>query len=298
MMIVFNPSAGRRRARLLWRVLDVMATSGVRLEIAETRGVGHAIALARDAASAGVRLVVAAGGDGTIAEVANGLVGSTCQLGVIPLGTANVLAQELGLPFAPREIAAALAFGRTRPVWPGLARGPEGTRAFVQMLGIGFDAQVVHRLNLPMKRAIGRSAYVVQTMRELMRYRFPPIRLRLDGVETQTHSVIVTKGRFYAGRYMLAPGTTPTERGFTVALFDNRGAAATLLYGGSLPLNLISKMPGVRLLRAHDIEVLASDAPVQVDGDPLDGGALHITDAASPMDVVIDNWPGPGSVRH
>ncbi len=150
MLIVFNPAAGARRADLLWRVLDVMATSGVRVEMIETRRAGHAAELAREAALAGRRLVVAAGGDGTIAEVACGLLGSGSILGVIPLGTANVLAHELALPFAPRAVAAALAFGRTRRLWPGLVRGAPGVagepRLFVQMLGAGFDAQVVHRM--------------------------------------------------------------------------------------------------------------------------------------------------------
>ena len=74
-------------------------------------------------------MVVAAGGDGTIAEVASGLMGSPARLGVIPLGTANVLAHELALPFEPRAVAAALAFGRTRPLWPGVARGADGVAA-------------------------------------------------------------------------------------------------------------------------------------------------------------------------
>ena len=113
MIIVFNPVAGRRRANLLWRVLDVLVANGVRLDIAETHRAGHAEALAREAVQRGEPMVVAAGGDGTIAEVANGLMGSGARLGVIPLGTANVLAHELGLPFAPKAVAAALAFGRT-----------------------------------------------------------------------------------------------------------------------------------------------------------------------------------------
>ena len=121
----------------LWRVLDLLMASGVRLDLAETTHAGHAIELARDAARAGADLVVAAGGDGTIAEVANGLMGGTSRLGVIPLGTANVLAHELRLPFAPAAIAASLAFCRTRPLWPGLARLAEGERLFVQMLGVG-----------------------------------------------------------------------------------------------------------------------------------------------------------------
>src|SRR5215469_5904101 len=138
MVIIFNPAAGRRRVQLLWRVLDVLVANGIRLSLSETRCAGHAARLARTAAENGAPMVVAAGGDGTIAEVASGLIGTGTRLGVIPLGTANVLAHELGLPFAPRAVAAALAFGRTRDVWPGLARGPDGERLFVQMLGVGF----------------------------------------------------------------------------------------------------------------------------------------------------------------
>jgi diacylglycerol kinase (ATP) len=287
MVIVFNPTAGSRRAQLLWRVLDVMAESGVRLEIVETRRAGHSTAIARDAARAGARLVVAAGGDGTVAEVANGLSGLDCRMGIIPLGTANVLANELGLLFSPRAVAAALAFGRTRAVWPGVAHSEAGSRLFVQMLGAGFDAQVVHHVSDPLKRAIGKGAYVAQSLRELARYRFPPIRVRLDGAETETCGVIATKGRFYAGRYMLAPGASPTDKGFTVALFDHRGPGAALLYGAALSLNLLPRMRGVRLLRAGRVEILSGCVPAQADGDPAGDGPLLVEDAAAPIDVVV-----------
>ena len=105
MVIVFNPVAGRRRAQLLWRVLDVLVANGVRLDLAETHRPGHAESLARDAAQRGETMVVAAGGDGTIAEVANGLMGSSARLGVIPLGAPSP-AFEPGAPGAP---------GTTRP---------------------------------------------------------------------------------------------------------------------------------------------------------------------------------------
>ena len=173
MMVIYNPTAGRRRTQLLWRVLDVMSGNGVHLDLAETRHAGHATSLARDAAARGTALIVAAGGDGTVAEVANGLAGSESRIGIIPLGTANVLAHELGLPFAPQAVAAALAFGRTRPLWTGVVRSHDSRRVFVQMVGAGFDAQVVHRLPLQLKRAVGRGAYVAQSLRELTRYRFP-----------------------------------------------------------------------------------------------------------------------------
>jgi len=143
LVIVFNPVAGRRRANLLWRVLDVLVANGVRLDLAETARAGHAESLAREAARRGEPMVVAAGGDGTIAEVANGIMGSPTRLGVIPLGTANVLAHELGLPFSPKAVAAALAFGRTTTLWPGVASSAHGDRLFVQMLGVGFVAGIV-----------------------------------------------------------------------------------------------------------------------------------------------------------
>ncbi|KAA5613303.1 diacylglycerol/lipid kinase family protein [Rhodovastum atsumiense] len=286
MLIVFNPVAGRRRAWRLWRVLDVLSESGVRLEVAETSFRGHATELARAAVRDGASMVVAAGGDGTIAEVANGLAGSDCRLGVIPLGTANVLAHELDLPFAPRAVAAALAFGRTRRIWPGIARGSAGERLFVQMLGAGFDAQVVHQLPGRLKRALGRQAYVLQTMRELVRYPFQPIRVQVDGQAMQAASVIVTKGHFYAGRYRLAPGTCPTEAGLTTVLFERSGPFAALAYGAALPLDLLPRMPGVRQVRATRVEIEAP-VPAQTDGDPAGLGPLTISDAPAPIRVVV-----------
>jgi YegS/Rv2252/BmrU family lipid kinase len=286
-LIIYNPTAGRRRAHRLWRVLDVMVANGVRVELAETRHAGHALELAREAAGRGARLVVAAGGDGTIAEVANGLNGSGCRLGIVPLGTANVLAHELELPFDPRGVAAALAFGRTRTVWPGVATGAAGSRVFVQMLGAGFDAQVVQRLPLPLKKALGRSAYVVQSMRELVRYRFRQIHVTLDGHETEAGTVIVSKGHFYGGCYLLAPGASPVDRGFTVALFDRAGPFSAMAFGMALPLNLIPRMPGLRLLRAHEIGITTAAVPAQTDGDPAGVGPLSIRDAARSIEVVV-----------
>lgn len=303
MIIVFNPVAGRRRAQLLWRVLDVMVANGIRIELAETTRRGHAEAIARAAVAAGKTLVVAAGGDGTIAEVANGLMGSTTRLGVIPLGTANVLAHELNLPFNPASVAAALAFGRTRPLWPGICStavrsgGGPGTangesqtasRLFVQMLGVGFDAHVVAHLSVPLKRAIGRTAYALQTLRELPRYDFAPIRLRLDGTETEAASAIVSKGRLYAGTYTLAPDARPGEPGFSVALFRHAGPWPALMYGAALPLDQLYRAPGVRHLRASRIDFIGNHpAPAQADGDPAGHTPLSIADAPGPIHVVV-----------
>lgn len=288
MLIVFNPVAGQRRAQLLWRVLDVMVANGIRIEVARTQRAGDAEAFARAAASRGAGLVVAAGGDGTIAEVANGLADSGARLGVIPLGTANVLAHELALPFTPTAVASALAFGRTRTIWPGLARGADRSRLFVQMLGVGFDAHVVHQLPVRLKRHCGRGAYVFQTVRELVRYGFAPIRLRLDGAETEAASVIVSNGRLYGGRYLLAPEARPGEPGFSVVLFDHAGPGAALLYGAALPFDLLAKGRGLRRLRARSVEFIGNESILaQTDGDAAGNAPLAVTDAARPIEIVV-----------
>lgn len=287
-IVIYNPTAGRRRAQMLWRVLDILVHAGLRLQLAETQHAGHATQLAREAAARGARLVVAAGGDGTIADVANGLSGSRARMGVIPLGTANVLAHELALPFRPHAVASALAFGRTRTLWPGVAHGPRGDRLFVQMVGVGLDAEVVHRLPLPMKRLLGRGAYVLQTVRELARYGYPVIHMRVDGADMTAVSAIVSKGRLYAGRYTLAPAAMPTEPGFTLALFDHGGPGAAAMYAAALPFNLLPFAPGVRLLRVSRVEFHGNQGiAVQADGDPVGTTPLHVYDAAAPIQVVV-----------
>lgn len=289
MLIVFNPAAGAGRRPRLARAIAALVARGVRLDLAETRGPGDAEALARAAAERGVPVVVAAGGDGTIAEVAAGLAGSAATLGVLPLGTANVLAWELGVPASPERAAAIVAAGQAAVLRPGLARFGDGReRLFVQMLGAGFDAAVVTRLDLRLKRRIGRAAYVWQSLRELPRYDFPPISVELDGAPVAAASVIVTKGRLYAGRYRIAPDAQPLEPGFQVVLFRQPGAVQAALAGLALPLGLIPRLPGVEIVAARRIVLTAAaTVPVQADGDPVGELPVSVTDAPGPLRILL-----------
>jgi diacylglycerol kinase family enzyme len=241
--------------------------------------------------------VVAAGGDGTVAEVASGLAGSAALLGILPFGTANVLAWELGLPPAPERAARVLLAGRAAVLHPGVARFGDGaSRLFVQMLGAGFDAAVVANLDLSLKRRVGKAAYVAQSARELFRYPFPRFAAVLDDGEEETVAgAIVTKGRLYAGRHLLAPGAAPGERGFRVALFRRGGPARAALYGAALPLGLLPRLPGVEIRRASRVRLAAppdGPVPAQADGDPAGLLPVEVEDAAGPVRVVL---PAPGS---
>jgi diacylglycerol kinase family enzyme len=288
LLIIFNTVAGRRRATSLWRVLDLLIENGVKIEVAETQHAGHATELARIAALEGRNMVVAAGGDGTIAEVANGLIGSDTALGIIPLGTANVLAKEYRLSTGPRAIANALAYRRTQLLWPGIARMAGGEHVFVQMVGLGFDGAVVHGLQPLLKRLIGRGAYVWQSLWESIAYRFPKVRLTVDGKAYEAASVVVSKGRLYGGPYMLAPNAAPTSPGFQVALFEHPGTLPALLSGAALPLGLLPRCPGVRVVAGTSIDFSGS-GPImtQSDGDALAGTPASVVNAASPIALVV-----------
>jgi len=288
MLIVFNPAAGRRRRTRLERALSVLRAEGIPAEIAMTAHAGHAEAIAGEAARAGRRVVVAAGGDGTIAEVASGLAGSDTTLGVLPLGTANVLACELGLPMAPEAAATVLARGRPVVLRPGVAHLGDGRqRLFLQMLGAGFDAAVVASVSLPLKRWIGRGAYVWQSLREMGRYTFPPITAWIDGRPVVAASVIVSKGRLYAGRYMLAPEALPGAEGFHVVLFRKSGPLAAACYGAALPLNLLPRMPGVEICRAERIRLEGASVLAQADGDPVGPLPVKVSDAPGPLRMLL-----------
>ena len=287
-IIVFNPAAGARRRRRLFAALDLMRGLGMRPEVAETSHRGHAVEIARTAARDGAGTIVAAGGDGTIAEVAAGLSGSDSALGVLPLGTANVLPLELGLPRSPARAAEVLAMGRTALLHPGMARYADGRELlFMQMFGAGFDASVVHHLPGGLKRAIGKGAYVLQTMREMRRYPFPMLRAVLDGRPEEAASVIVTKGRLYAGRFLLAPGADPREEGFHVALFRDAGVVAAMRYGAALPLGLLPRLRGVELLRAGRVRLTGAGVPAQADGDAAGALPVEIGPAPRPMRIVV-----------
>jgi len=281
MLVIFNPTAGSRRRRRLARALAVL---GPTAELMETSGPGDARRIAATAGAKGHDCVVAAGGDGTIAEVAAGLIGHRTALGILPFGTANVLALELGLPRDPQGAARVILAGREALIHPGMV----GHRLFVQMLGAGFDAAVVHHLPPALKRRIGKGAYVWQTLRELARHEFRPLRFSADGGPwEEASSLIVTKGRLYAGNHLVAPGASPLEPGFTLVIQRHGGRGLALLAGAAMPLNLMHRLPFMELRRSETVVLTGEGVLTQCDGDCGPALPLTITGAPQPLAIRI-----------
>ncbi len=261
-LVVFNPTAGRRKARRLAKALALLRARGLLPALATTAAPGDAEALARRAA--GSRIVIVAGGDGTINEAVNGLNAARGGgLAVIPLGTANVLAAELGIEGLAQAAEVAVA-GRPLLWRPGLANG----RAFALMAGAGFDAHVVQALSPRLKRHLGRAAYVLEMLRQLYCFGFPTYRVSIDGTACEAASVIVTHARYYGGRFVIAPDARLEEPELHICIFRRGGRWRTVRYALALALNILPRMSGVEIFRGQRVEIEGpAGDPVQGDGD-------------------------------
>jgi diacylglycerol kinase family enzyme len=251
--------------------------AGWTVDVVETAAVGDARRLAETCDAARYAVITVAGGDGTINEVVNGLArrgDRAPALGIVPLGTANVLAHELGLGFSAAVIARTIIAGHELLVQPGEANSAGIPRCFSLMAGAGFDAKVVAGVSAPFKRRWGRAAYVWRSLVEARRYR--PVRygVEIDGVRHEASSVIVTRSRHYAGPYVVAPDAALGEPLLHVCLFERWGRSHTLRFGLALLLGRLPRTAGYRVLTGHDVRIsVLSDAgevgrqPVQIDGD-------------------------------
>jgi diacylglycerol kinase (ATP) len=276
-LLILNPTAGRRRRGLVDAVVRRVRALGWTVDLVETAAAGDARRIAETCDAARYAVIAVAGGDGTINEVVNGLVGRTVAgpaLGIVPLGTANVLAHELGLGFSASALAQTLTAGREILMQPGEASGAGRTRQFSLMAGAGFDAKVVAGVSAPLKRRLGRAAYVWRSLVEARRYRPVRYAVEIDGVRHEAASVIVTHGRLYAGPYVVAPDAALGKPLLHVCLFERWGRSQTLRFGLALLLGRLPRTAGYRVIAGHDIRLsVLSDAgevrrqPVQIDGD-------------------------------
>nr|WP_211105745.1 YegS/Rv2252/BmrU family lipid kinase [Azospirillum melinis] len=292
LLVIHNPTAGGRRARRLRAVVARLEARGIGVTVRPTGRRGDAEAFARAADPAEVDAVVAAGGDGTINEVINGLAthaeaGKPLPLGIVPMGTANVLAAELGLTMDADRIAAAIAGGKRTMIWPAQANG----RVFSLMAGVGLDARVVERVDPRVKRLIGKGAYVAETLVQLATRPDHRYRVILDDGEAQElASVIVAKGHFYGGRFICAPDARLTEPELHVCLFPRGGRLNALRYVWGVTAGRLARFPDYRVVTVRRVRIegpagdgLFADA-VQGDGDVL---------ARLPVEITLAGWRLP-----
>ncbi len=263
-LLIANPIAGGDAQKKIRRAEDYLLGRGHRVEVLLTRARGDARSAGERARAGGFDLIIAAGGDGTLNEVVNGLAPSATPLAFLPLGTTNVFALEAGIPFAVEKACAVALDGTPHPVCLGKA----GEERFLLMAGIGFDADVVENVDGRTKRRAGKLAYVVSGLKRFLRYRHPPLEVRADdGQVVPAYGVILCNSRCYGGRFAVTPRASLTRDRLEAFLLERPGRLALLGVVGRLLLRRPMAPALGRILPVSRLEVRGEEVPVQVDGD-------------------------------
>ena len=290
--IIRNPKAGLAARQFFDATVAALKASGASIEVLETSRYGDGKGAAARAAESGrFDAVLAAGGDGTVNDVADGLVGLPTPLGIIPLGTANVLAREIGLPRSPGELARSLSEGAVREIAIGRANG----RPFLFVVGVGFDAAAVRIFEQESTRRLGQAGYAWPILRAVFSHKDRPLRIETAHGITEAHWVLVTRTKHYAGSRVLAPDADLKQPHFHVVYVFGDNPWTRIRQLAALGLNRLSRDPEVRIEVTDRVSIEGDrTTPVQIDGEAL--GEL-------PLDIRIDPqrlrviFPAPPDMR-
>lgn len=216
--------------------------------------------------AAGHDALLSAGGDGTLRHVAARLPADLMPIGIIPRGTGNVLAEEIGLTRSPTRIAEALINGPVITATGARANG----HPFYLMAGIGFDGETIRRLDTSIKQKWGKPAYTRPVLSSLAMPE-PTLRVLADGGrQAEAGWVLVANARRYGGSFKLTHRAGLNQPGLIVYLLPRGGLVRRLTHLTALGIGALERLPGVEVWPATEIEI-RSDFPsaVQIDGDPF-----------------------------
>ncbi|NLO90421.1 MAG: diacylglycerol kinase family lipid kinase [Elusimicrobia bacterium] len=265
---IINPRSGvlRNTDALTQRIQSACVDSGLSFSIHITERAGHARELAEAARNAGARCVAVAGGDGTINSAACALVGSDVALGVIPSGSGNGLARELGIALDPLKALDQLLSGRTVSVDTGTING----EFFFNMAGIGIDERIGRAFNHFGKHAVrGQWPYFLLGVKELLLYSPPEMELRIGGQSHKFRPLVMAfaNGRQHGGGALISPGAKLDDGLLHITVVEHQSLPYIFTYLPRLFSGRIESVPFVKTFTATEVEVLSSaELPYHVDG--------------------------------
>jgi len=266
MAVIFNPVAGARRRAHFRAVIERLRAAGRDPVIAETSGPGDAGKLAAALRGEGVDRLLVAGGAGTINEAVNGLAGLAAppELAVLPLGTANVLAHEIGMAGDADAVAETALAGHARPITLGEVSG----RRFLLMAGVGLDAHVVAGLDTGLKRRLGKGAYAWSFARRLFDFPFPGYRYRTAEGEGAADSLVLANARHYGGTHVLAPAAGLERDGLVLCAVNCDGPGSAVAAGVRVFSGAYGRREGKAAPFVDRVEIYGPEGdPVHADGD-------------------------------
>lgn len=262
-IIILNPTAGNPEKLRDWQ--ESVESIALGCPIYVTSHPGEAEALARRAVEDGFARVIAAGGDGTVNHVANALVGSNAALGLLPLGTVNVFAMELGLPLHNLELCWDIIKGtNVRLVDLPSANG----KRFVQLAGVGLDAQVVKETSLAFKRSFGPLSYLISAAQIAARQ---PPRLFIESNNAPVDEgsfVLIGNGRLYGGPFPFFKQAVLDDGLLDVVLFKRLGYLEIIKYLQDVVFSSDIRVPEIEYFQTQRLRITSEqDVPVEIDGE-------------------------------
>lgn len=300
--VIFNPTAGGERALKFREFLEGIP-GGV--ELKPTQWAGHATELACAAVGDGIEDIVAAGGDGTLNEVLNGMGQADngfnrARLGLLPLGTVNVFAKELNLPENPKQAWETIVAGCERkidlPYADTKADGVSQRRYFAQLAGAGLDATAIELVDWESKRRYRQLAYLFAGLRALSRPQ-KRVKVQAGGMEVDGELVLVGNGKFYGGRWKVFPDASLNDGKIDICVFPQANLWTAIRFGCSLLLGN-SKVPKpIVYFQASEVRMTSDKgAKFELEGDLA--GALPVTMGVLPNTLRVicptqsqTNWP-------
>jgi len=268
-LIILNPAAHSEKAGRLHERLSALA-EGVLIRLSTEPG--EAERIARAAVADGFRTIVAAGGDGTVNEVVNGIVAAgdgDVRLGILPVGTMNVFAVELGIPLNSLSKAwDVVAEGKPRRIDLPLCEGPSGSRCFVQLAGVGLDAEVVRRTSREAKNALGPLSYLL-SLAQVAGQKPPLVSLvDHDGRERSGSFVLLGNGRYYGGPFRVFREGSPVDGLLDVLVFRNQSPWDLLRYLHAIMTGGHAGLPDVEYFQTASLSLSSDDpVPYELDGE-------------------------------
>lgn len=269
--VIRNPVAGWKSLKQVDEMLDILSNKKRRLMVCNTLFSGHAGQLALKACEEQADLLVAAGGDGTLSEVINGLIafqrqyeGAVPLLAIFPSGTVNLVAKELGVSGDPVAFVKLLVNGKERIIWPAKVNG----RYFLTSVGIGFDAYIVNGVTACNKRKYSRLAYIFQACRLLAEKWQQSYEVSVDGERDCAAAVIAMNSRYYGGRFAPVGLAALTDPEIYLCIFKRSRRWDLFTYILYLLGSRLHKHKQVKIVSGGRIVVCGHEGQrVQVDGD-------------------------------
>jgi YegS/Rv2252/BmrU family lipid kinase len=289
-ILISNPKTGRyaaRRPAQLDSLGKYLRTHGVEVDMITTKGPGDATSIAAQAATDGFSEVIVAGGDGTINEALQGLVGTKVRLGILPRGTGNVLARELALPLNLKGATEVIARGRTRKVHLGCAMDETSgeRRYFFLMAGIGLDAEVVSRVPPGLKKRLGRAALWYTGFARLADWNPVPFDVQINDETYSATFVTIGKAARYGSDLCVTPRARIDEPEFQICLVDSQSRLRYLrLLSQAMRGGMRDDTGGIRFLHATRARGVGQ-AAVQVDGELI--GKLPMSFEIAPESIEV-----------